>query len=158
MTYLHACNIVHRDIKPENFLLLRKNDSTSIKMIDFGLCQILGSEEEVMCQTIGSPFYVSKEVLNGRYTMSCDLWAMGVMMFAMLAGRYPFNGADNDTLFKNIKAGVYDLSKAPWGTISEEGIQLIKSLLCDESVRITSKQAYNHPWFDKVDRHVDMTA
>lgn len=118
MTYLHACNIVHRDIKPENFLLLKKNNSTSIKMIDFGLCQILGSEQEVMCQTIGSPFYVSKEVLNGSYRMSCDLWAMGVMMYAMLAGRYPFNGADNDTLFKNIKAGVYDLSKAPWNTIS----------------------------------------
>ena len=91
-----------------------------------------------MNQTIGSPFYVSKEVLEGSYKMSCDLWAMGVMMYAMLAGRYPFNGNDNDTLFRNIKKGEYDLAKSPLNKVSKEGIDLITKLLCGESQRLTS--------------------
>ena len=119
LNYLHASNISHRDIKPENFLLLNKDDPNSIKMIDFGLCNMLKTEEEVMSATIGSPFYVSAEVLNGKYKMSCDLWSMGVMMYAMLAGRYPFNGRDNATLFKNIKKGEFDLSKSPFDKVSE---------------------------------------
>jgi serine/threonine protein kinase len=50
--------------------------------------------------------------------MSCDLWSMGVMMYTMLAGRYPFNGADNKILFESIKRGEFDLIKKPWDTIS----------------------------------------
>ena len=86
-----------------------------------------------MSQVIGSPFYVSPEVLNGKYFISCDMWAMGVMMYAMLAGRYPFEGDDNETLFKNIKKGEYELTKEPWNSISKEAIDLIQHLLCSES-------------------------
>ena len=39
-----------------------------------------------MDATIGSPYYVSPEVLKGKYHMSCDLWSMGVMTYALLAG------------------------------------------------------------------------
>lgn len=65
--------------------------------------------------------------------MSCDMWAMGVMMYAMLAGRYPFNGSDNDALFKAIVKGDYDMVKSPWDKVSAEGKDLIKKLLCDEN-------------------------
>lgn len=64
--------------------------------------------------------------------MSCDLWSMGVMMYAMLAGRYPFNGRDNATLFNNIKKGEFDLSSSPWDKTSDEAKDLIKKLLCAE--------------------------
>jgi serine/threonine protein kinase len=121
-------------------------------MIDFGLCSMLRTKEEELNTTIGSPFYVSKEVLNGKYKISCDMWAMGVMMYAMLAGRYPFNGNDNDALFKNIVKGEFDISKSPWDKISNEGKDLVNRLLSDEKVRLTADGAYNHVWFNKVDQ------
>ena len=55
----------------------------------------------------GSPFYVSPQVLQGSYTIQCDVWSMGVLMYLMLSGNYPFNGNTQQQLFNVIKKGDY---------------------------------------------------
>ena len=96
--YIHLKKICHRDIKPENLLLSNKK---IIKIIDFGL----SSEYEDLLNTpCGSPCYASPEMLKGqKYKgLSVDLWACGVILFAMLFGYLPFDDEDDNNLFKKI--------------------------------------------------------
>ena len=68
ITYCHSHNIVHRDLKPENLLLIRKNDCSNIKVIDFGTSQKFNREK--MRQKYGTVtffmkvYYIAPEVLS----------------------------------------------------------------------------------------------
>jgi calcium-dependent protein kinase len=69
-------------------------------------------------------------------------------MYILLTGRPPFNGINEDEIMNRIKEGVYDMSKYPWGVISEDAKDLIKGLLqINPKERYTAKQALNHKWF-----------
>jgi calcium-dependent protein kinase len=96
--YLHKNNITHRDIKLENFLLFREDDLTHIKMIDFGLATKLSAKEEVLTEMIGSILYVAPEVLSGQYSMYADNWSMGVVLYVLLSGTYPFDGESDEQI------------------------------------------------------------
>ena len=61
-----------------------------------------------MNSTRGTPFYFAPEVLEGKYDKRCDLWAIGVIAFEMLAGEPPFNGEDFAELQSKIKAADYN--------------------------------------------------
>ena len=66
--HLHDKNIAHRDLKPENIIFdTKENDRINIKLIDFGLSKILGRNNKVMLTKLGTPYYVSPEVLEGSY-------------------------------------------------------------------------------------------
>ena len=71
-------------IKPENFLLMQKSDNAKIKMIDFGLAKKLDNPSIAMNKIAGSPFYIAPEVLDGNYTMTCDVWSMGIILYVMM--------------------------------------------------------------------------
>ena len=86
--YLHSHSVTHRDLKPENLLLDEKGD---IKIIDFGLSNEYRSGQ-MLTTMCGSPCYVSPEMLQRQpYDgVKVDLWASGVILFAMLFGFLPF--------------------------------------------------------------------
>ena len=77
LCYLHEMSICHRDIKPENFLLYKEDDSSHIKLIDFGLAKKV-TKNELMSTPNGTPYYIgipivtyfhiAPEVLKGSYT------------------------------------------------------------------------------------------
>lgn len=98
--YIHKNNIAHRDLKPEN-LLLTKNKI--LKIIDFGLSNI-NDGKHLLSTKCGSPSYAAPEILRGtKYDgFKSDIWCCGIILFAMLSGYLPFEGADNKTLFKHI--------------------------------------------------------
>ena len=129
LTYLHSIGICHRDIKPENFLLMSENNINHIKMIDFGLAVKTKKKEDHMNLVTGSPFYIAPEVLLEDYTMACDNWSIGILLYVMLAGKYPFMANTNDELFELIKEGTYDTSEEFWDDYSENALELMKSLL-----------------------------
>ena len=129
LSYLHNNNICHRDIKPENFLLASKNGLLEIKMIDFGLARKLKSKEDTMNAITGSPYYIAPEIFSENYTMKCDIWALGVLMYVLLCGRYPFNGRSNDDLFEAIRSGVLKMDQKIWSNYTEESKNFLKSLL-----------------------------
>ena len=64
-------------------------------MIDFGFSKQLDNENSSMKKIIGSPYYIPPEVLKGNYTMKCDVWSMGIILYVMIIGAYPFNGDGN---------------------------------------------------------------
>ena len=149
VSYCHNMNILHRDLKPENILIVKrlKNGFHPIKIIDFGTAKIFKKEKSEHL-LIGSAYYIAPEVLSRNYTELCDLWSCGVIMYILLTGRPPFNGINEDEIMNRIKEGVYDMSKYPWGVISEDAKDLIKGLLqINPKERYTAKQALNHKWF-----------
>ena len=97
--YLHSKNIVHRDLKPENLLLCEGN---ILKIIDFGLSNFYNGN--YLSTPCGSPCYASPEMVSGnKYNgFNIDIWAIGIILFAMLCGYLPFEDDDNDILFQKI--------------------------------------------------------
>lgn len=69
--HVHEKNIAHRDLKPENIIFEKSSSDSSnkinIKLIDFGLSKLLTIDNQVMMTKLGTPYYVSPEVLEGMY-------------------------------------------------------------------------------------------
>lgn len=91
INYLHLNNFVHRDIKLENILINKKN--REIKIIDFGFSVCVKADKK-LCMFCGTPSYmapeiVSKQEYNGKYV---DVWALGILLYTMLCGKFPFKG------------------------------------------------------------------
>jgi serine/threonine protein kinase len=85
--YLHKSGIIHRDLKPANILL----KDGSCKISDFGFAKSLNSEEAVMKSIVGTPLYMSPQILKkGRYTAKSDLWSIGLIYYEMLHGKTPW--------------------------------------------------------------------
>ena len=102
LEYIHSLGIVHRDLKPENLLL---NEDNILKIIDFGLSNYFKQNQEQLLETFcGSPCYASPEMLsrNNYDGFKIDIWATGIILFAMLCGFVPFDHKDNDILFSKI--------------------------------------------------------
>ena len=115
--HLHDKNICHRDLKPENILFERRGKNQEIKVIDFGLSKIFG-EEQKMQTKIGTPYYVSPEILEGTYDKGCDMWSIGVITYIMLCGYPPFNAATEIQLFNKIRCCDFEFHDGAWDGIS----------------------------------------
>jgi len=96
----HAADIVHRDLKPANIYLHRGLDSEGeeVKVLDFGVSKILSVGDMAFTVTgalVGSPAYMSPEQARATKEIDprADVWALGVLLFEMLAGRRPFPSA-----------------------------------------------------------------
>ncbi|XP_060520661.1 maternal embryonic leucine zipper kinase-like [Cylas formicarius] len=143
VAYLHSLGYAHRDLKPEN-VLLDKNQN--LKLIDFGLCaKPQGGMDNPLFTSCGSPTYAAPELVMGRQYLGqeVDVWAMGVLLYALLTGSLPFDDVNVDNLYKKILCGKY--CDPPY--ISRQSSELIRSMLqVDPEKRITVAQLLSHPW------------
>jgi serine/threonine protein kinase len=91
VAYLHQQNIVHRDIKLDNILV--EESTRMVKLIDFGFSVVVagGQRLKVFC---GTPSYMSPEIVrkNEYDGKPVDVWALGVLLFVLLTGTFPFRG------------------------------------------------------------------
>ena len=55
----------------------------------------------------GTPYFIAPEVLNSRYGKECDVWSVGVVLYMLLSGRYPFEAAGRAELFSKIQEGKF---------------------------------------------------
>ena len=93
LDYLQKRYIAHRDIKPSNIMI---DDNGYLKMIDFGTAKIL---KDYTSTIIGTPHYIAPEILQGKgYSLSCDFWSIGICMFEIFYGIYPFGNNANEVI------------------------------------------------------------
>jgi serine/threonine-protein kinase len=93
----HDHGVVHRDLKPANLLLLdAPTDGTTVRLADFGIARLFGDAGQTLAGTVvGTAEFMAPEQAAGKAVdQRADLYALGLVMFAMLAGRPPFHGGD----------------------------------------------------------------
>ena len=154
LDYIHSKGVAHRDLKPENLLL---SQNKNIKIIDFGLSNFFETGVGGLATPCGSPSYASPEIIKGEIYdgFKIDVWASGIILFAMLCGYLPFDddeeeekeeshdkryfsqsntnnkeekSEDNEVLFQKILEGKIEFPDY----LSDIAIDLIKKMLVVE--------------------------
>ena len=140
--YIHSKGIAHRDLKPENLLLDKDN---KIKIIDFGLSNYFDGVQKLETPC-GSPCYASPEMVGGnKYNgFFIDVWATGIILFAMLCGYLPFEDDNNDVLFKQILDGKINYPSY----LSEMSKDLLNKIIeTNPEKRIKIEEIKRHPFY-----------
>lgn len=100
LVYLSSQRVVHADIKLENVCLTGRGEKLSAKLIDFGSCRDIDHQEH-STTPVGTAQYLAPELVRDQSspsqpTFSSDAWALGVMLYAMLSGTYPFESVTTE--------------------------------------------------------------
>ncbi|KHJ44009.1 kinase domain protein [Trichuris suis] len=152
VAYLHSHGVVHRDLKPSNVLYLdSSNAPESLRIIDFGFAKQLRAENGLLMTPCYTAQFVAPEVLKRQgYDRACDVWSLGVLMYAMLSGQTPFatNPTDSPSeILARVGEGRFALNEGIWQSISDVAKDLIRKMLhVDPHQRITAAQVLLHPW------------
>ena len=144
VSYLHnELKVVHRDLKADNIMI---DENNNIRLIDFGFaCEF--SDEEEMKRCCGSPRYSAPELYEEhKSTEAVDMWSLGIILYLMVTGRFPFDSPYPNQLIRKI---VYD--DIPFSAyLSDKLYDLIQKLLQkDHKKRINIEGVKNHPWYKK---------
>ena len=80
-------------------MLLKNNDLSNIKLIDFGLSKELeNSYKDHLSLYDGTPFYLAPEAINKSLSPASDVWSLGIVMYICLAGKLPFSGSSTSDI------------------------------------------------------------
>lgn len=157
MAYIHRDKgVIHRDIKTENILL--SDDKTSIRLTDFGMATEIQPQEEhgrldgVMRYCCGTPGYIAPEVLRCEAARPAnDIWSLGVVLFLMLTGDWPF---DLDKLDEEIATIDCSGDIEFWNkNLPKDAMHLVLRMLdFNPETRICATEILEHPWLTQVSR------
>lgn len=142
--YCHALGICHRDLKPENLLL---DSALNVKLADFGMAA-LESQGRLLETLCGLPHYAAPEIVSGLkyHGAASDVWLCGVILFALLTGRLPFDDENIRNLLLKVQAGSFDMPPE----LSPEAQHLLRRMLTvDPARRITTPDVLAHPLLAK---------
>ena len=146
--YIHAKNIIHRDLKPNNILFLDE-EKTHIVIIDFGISGIANGNQKEQIKA-GTVKFLPPEMLSGKVFASntrLDMWALGIILYRMVEGCYPFEGKNYKETMNNIFKSKLEFS--PKIKISPPLRQLLEGLLEKNfRFRIDSDSHLFNKWFD----------
>ena len=163
--YIHSKGLVHRDIKPENIVLGDKEGSF-VQLIDFGMTLKNGTHVPRVC---GSIPYTPPEICSASDDIgflvdpSCDVWSVGILLFCMLTGSFPWEQATlsdpNYYEFVQWQSGITNKPPRMWRKFSPSLLSLFNKLLAmDPCDRCEMKEVFQHikdAWFIRSNFHLD---
>ena len=92
---------MHRDLKPGNIFL---DANYNVKLGDFGLSRVMGTESVFAYTHVGTPYYMSPEQISDqKYNEKSDIWSLGCIIYEMRVGQTPFHGTVDYEVFNKIK-------------------------------------------------------
>ncbi|XP_075635221.1 serine/threonine-protein kinase GRIK1 isoform X1 [Castanea sativa] len=142
LMYLHAHNIVHGDIKPDNLLV---SHNGTVKIGDFSVSQVFEDDNDVLRRSPGTPVFTAPECCLGLtyHGKAADTWAVGVTLYCMILGQYPFLGETLQDTYDKIVNNPLFLPN----DMNPELRNLLEGLLCKEpNERLTLAAVAEHTW------------
>nr|CCA19967.1 cAMPdependent protein kinase catalytic subunit putat [Albugo laibachii Nc14] len=147
ISYLHAQHIIYRDLKPENLLITLDG---SLQITDFGFAKVTMDRTWTLC---GTPEYLAPEIIQSKgHGKSVDWWALGILIYEMLAGYPPFYDENPFGIYQKILNGKIEFPKH----MDSKAKDLIKKLLSHDRtkrlgcLRNGSEDVRKHKYFAKV--------
>lgn len=123
----------------------------TLKIVDFGASKKFNPKKG-MKNFHGTSYYIAPEVLEEQYTEKCDVWSCGVILYILLTGRPPFNGANDEQILKAVKRGKFSLEGAEFRNVSSKAKALLKKMLCkDPNLRPSVEECLKDDWFSSLE-------
>ena len=143
---LHYCHrtahIVHRDLKLDNMLI---DAHDNILLADFGFAEYVGPNNKRLRLLCGSPHYSAPEIFAQREYVGteADVWSLGVLLYTILCGQFPFQAQSMEALGKKVMRGKWDrpLPASPAATALAQGM-----MTCSGSRRMKLREVCAHAW------------
>ena len=146
--YIHGQNIIHRDLKPNNILFLDE-ERTHVVVIDFGISGFANGNQREKIKA-GTTTFLPPELASGEEFSSnrkLDIWALGIILYRMVEGVYPFEGKNAKEIIKSILKGKLEFNKKI--KLSYPLKTLIEGLLeKNHRFRIDDDSELFNKWFD----------
>ena len=175
LRYAHKAGVVHRDLKPSNLLIRVTDDGNEqVKVVDFGLVKLTEADQSPTRAglILGSPHCMAPEQVKGLdVTPTADIYAVGVLLFRMVAGRYPFHGPNSAaTMMAHLRNPVPSLAEVAPDFVAPRGLEatIQRCLAKDPLDRYPTMQALiddleavlvgdPDAWGDDVTEHTEIT-
>jgi len=157
LDHAHGVGLVHRDLKPENVIVEQTKDGEIARIVDFGIAILREPSPEMRRLTvagtvIGTPMYMAPEQARGEdVDHRCDLFALGVILYQLLAGRPPFEGSGVEIMIANITRDAPPIADA------DSRLERFARMLMARDVRARFQTAYDALLaLDLIDRDVEL--
>ena len=159
--YIHSQNIIHRDLKPNNILFLDK-EKTHIVVIDFGISGFANGNQREKIKA-GTTSFLPPETASGEdygSNRKLDIWALGIILYRMVQGVYPFDGKNTKEIIMSILKGKLEFNKKikisyPLRTLIEGCLEKNHRFRIDDDSALFNKWFEYSPLFIKRKKTID---
>jgi eukaryotic-like serine/threonine-protein kinase len=159
----HALGVIHRDLKPDNVFLCKEDDHERVKILDFGIAKLPGSDDAdegiitAEGATIGTPCYMSPERAFGEQDIDhrADIWSIGVMLYEALTGGRPVEGINLGQVLTRFTTGCITPIQALVPDLPADLVMLVSRMLARD---IAERPADLREVFSVLSKHTSRTS